>query len=137
MNKYKEIIQFLHEMKLSRLKRLQARQGKIGYKSKIDEPIITGAEQKFAMRQGARSAAKFHSGSMLPKGIATRSDVPSSLAIAAQMGADIPEIGAQSAHTETEDKALPGDMRRDEQMRTSFIRSFVPNYLRLHGKKLT
>lgn len=131
MNKYKEIIQFLHEMKLRRLKRLQALQGN------IHKPIITGEEQKFAMRQGARSAAKFDSGSMLPKGIATRSDVPSSLAIAAQMGADIPEIGAQSAYTKTEDQALPGDIIRDKRMRTSFIGSFVPNYLRLHGKKLT
>lgn len=72
-----------------------------------------GAMEKFAMRQGARAAAKATSGSMVPKIKGVGGRATSSQAILAQFGADVvkdPTTGKYKStpYTPTEDKALSG-----------------------------
>ena len=97
------------------------------------------AAGKFAMRQGARSAAKIQDNTVVPRIRGKGGSVPSFQAIGAQFGVDVkqdPKTGEyqNTPWTPTEDKALSVD--DPDIMQKQFKQSFVKAFLKKHGKSM-
>jgi len=97
------------------------------------------AADKFAMRQGARSAAKMQDDTVVPRIRGKGGSVPSYQAIGAQFGVDVkqdPKTGEyhNTPWTPTEDKAL--DVGNPEMSKQKFKKSFLQTFQRKYGRSI-
>jgi hypothetical protein len=112
----------------------------LGLNKAIRRGKYEGVGEKFAARQGARSASKFGSSSVVPRGKGARSEVPSYKAIGAQFGVDVEYDATGKAtntpYTKTEDSALTGNIRGDEKVQGIFKKTFLKSFRKTHARSL-
>lgn len=102
----------------------------------VKDPSAAG---KFAMRQGARSAAKIQDDTVVPRIRGRGGSVSSYRAIGAQFGVDVmqdPKTGEyhNTPWTPTEDKAL--DVGNPEISGKKFKTSFLKTFQRKYGRSI-